>query len=50
MCFAYSSVLESSGSYGADAFLAKPFDLAELLQKVKHLVNKPGLNEVAIAS
>ena len=32
----YPRVLESLGSYGADAFIAKPFDLAHLTETVKH--------------
>ena len=36
MLSGYPRVLESLGSYGADAFIAKPFDLAHLTETVKH--------------
>jgi DNA-binding response OmpR family regulator len=36
---AYSKVLESIDRYGCDAFIAKPFDLTELIAKVTELVN-----------
>lgn len=32
-------VIESLGNYGCDAFLAKPFNLAELTNKVKQLTD-----------
>lgn len=35
MLSGYPRVLESLGSYGADAFIAKPFDLAHLTDSVK---------------
>jgi CheY-like chemotaxis protein len=36
MLSGYPRVLESLGSYGADAFIAKPFDLSHLTETVKH--------------
>jgi DNA-binding response OmpR family regulator len=36
MLSGYPRVLESLGSYGADAFIAKPFDLDHLTGTVKH--------------
>jgi CheY-like chemotaxis protein len=36
MVSGYPRVLESLGSYGADAFIAKPFDLYYLTDTVKH--------------
>ena len=36
MLSGYPRGLESLGSYGADAFIAKPFDLAHLTETVKH--------------
>jgi len=36
MLSGYPRVLESLGSYGADAFIAKPFDLTHLTDTVKH--------------
>jgi DNA-binding response OmpR family regulator len=45
ICSAFSRVIQSLGDYGCDAFLAKPFDLPELLNKVKQLTNvKSGIN------
>lgn len=32
---AFPRVLDSLGDYGSDAFIAKPFDIADLLKKVK---------------
>jgi CheY-like chemotaxis protein len=36
MLSGYPRVLESLGNYGADAFIAKPFDLGHLTGTVKH--------------
>jgi DNA-binding response OmpR family regulator len=36
MLSAFPRVLESLGNYGSDAFLAKPFDVEELLSTVYH--------------
>lgn len=36
MLSGYPRVLESLGSYGEDAFIAKPFDLHHLVSTVKH--------------
>jgi DNA-binding response OmpR family regulator len=36
MMSGYPRVLESLGNYGADAFIAKPFDMVHLTQTVKH--------------
>jgi DNA-binding response OmpR family regulator len=38
MMSAYPRVLESLGNYGADEFIAKPFDLHDLTSTVKHLL------------
>ncbi|MCR8557273.1 response regulator [Mucilaginibacter sp. BJC16-A38] len=35
MLSAFPRVLDSLGNYGSDAFIAKPFDIAVLLRKVK---------------
>jgi DNA-binding response OmpR family regulator len=35
---AYPKVLQSLGFYGCDAFIPKPFDLTDLVQKVTELV------------
>ncbi len=44
ICSAYPRVLQSLGFYGCDAFLAKPFGLTELVDKVTTLLNpKPGM-------
>lgn len=39
ICSAYPRVLQSLGFYDCDAFLAKPFDLAELVSKVTGLLH-----------
>ncbi|MES2457944.1 MAG: response regulator [Bacteroidota bacterium] len=36
ICSAYPQVLLSLGSYGCNAFIAKPFDLADMLQQVEN--------------
>jgi CheY-like chemotaxis protein len=36
MLSGYPRVLESLGNYGADAFIAKPFDMHQLTDTVKH--------------
>jgi DNA-binding response OmpR family regulator len=38
MLSGYPRVLESLGNYGADVFIAKPFDLHHLMATVKHLL------------
>jgi DNA-binding response OmpR family regulator len=35
MLSAFPRVLESLGDYGSDAFIAKPFEIADVIQKVK---------------
>ena len=40
MLSAYPRVLESLGNYGSDAFIAKPFSLAELTRTVKDMLRK----------
>jgi len=39
MLSGYPRVLESLGSYGADIFIAKPFDLEHLISSVKQLLD-----------
>ena len=44
---AYPKVLQSLGFYGCNAFISKPFDLSELIDKVTDLVTvqqKSGIN------
>lgn len=36
---AYPGVLQAAGQFGCDAFIAKPFDLAELITKVTELTS-----------
>ncbi|RYE32369.1 MAG: response regulator [Sphingobacteriaceae bacterium] len=38
ICSGYSRVLNSLGFYNCDAFLEKPFDLTDLLEKVNRLL------------
>jgi CheY-like chemotaxis protein len=38
MMSGYPRVLESLGNYGADAFIAKPFDLEQITSTVKQLL------------
>ncbi|ASU33719.1 response regulator [Mucilaginibacter xinganensis] len=38
MLSAYPRVLDSLGNYGSDAFIAKPFDIAEVLKTVKECI------------
>ena len=38
---AYPRVLKSLGDYGCDDFIPKPFDLEDLVERIKKLVNKP---------
>ncbi|RYE14841.1 MAG: hypothetical protein EOP45_19120 [Sphingobacteriaceae bacterium] len=40
VCSVYSSILESLGFYGCNAFLAKPFELTEPMAKVKQLLRQ----------
>jgi DNA-binding response OmpR family regulator len=42
MVSAYPRVLESLGSYGSDAFIAKPFNLSDILNTVKACFLKTG--------
>ncbi|WDF76321.1 two-component system response regulator [Mucilaginibacter sp. AW1-7] len=42
MVSAYPRVLESLGSYGSDAFVAKPFSLADIVSTVKACLLKAG--------
>ena len=39
ICSAYPKVLWSLGSYGSDAFIAKPFDLNDLTTKIEALLS-----------
>lgn len=43
MLSGYPRVLESLGSYGADAFIAKPFDLYHLLNTVKYWLHEDAM-------
>ncbi|RYE21483.1 MAG: response regulator [Sphingobacteriaceae bacterium] len=47
ICAAYPRILHSLGFYGCDAFLAKPFDLTELVSKVSGLLIPKMLTAVA---
>lgn len=49
ICSAYPRVLKSLGFYGCDAFLAKPYDLNELVGKVNALL-MPIPPRMAVAS
>jgi DNA-binding response OmpR family regulator len=42
MVSAYPRVLESLGSYGSDAFIAKPFNLSDIFNTVKECLLKAG--------
>ncbi|WP_184546387.1 response regulator [Mucilaginibacter sp. FT3.2] len=42
MVSAYPRVLESLGSYGSDAFVAKPFNLTDIVDTVKECFLKAG--------
>jgi len=42
MVSAYPRVLESLGNYGSDAFVAKPFSLADIVNTVKECLLKAG--------
>jgi DNA-binding response OmpR family regulator len=42
MVSAYPRVLESLGNYGSDAFVAKPFSLADIVNTVKACLLKAG--------
>lgn len=42
MVSAYPRVLESLGNYGSDAFIAKPFDLIDIVNTVKGCLLKTG--------
>jgi DNA-binding response OmpR family regulator len=41
---AYPRVIKSLGHYGCDDFIAKPFDLDDLTERIKNLINK-GMNK-----
>jgi len=41
---AYPRVIKSLGYYGCDDFIAKPFDLDDLTERIKNLINK-GMNK-----
>jgi DNA-binding response OmpR family regulator len=41
---AYPKVIKSLGYYGCDDFIAKPFDLDDLAERIKNLINK-GMNK-----
>jgi DNA-binding response OmpR family regulator len=40
---AYPKVIKSLGGYGCDDFIAKPFDLDDITNRIKNLINK-GMN------
>jgi len=42
MVSGYPRVLESLGNYGSDAFVAKPFNLADIVNTVKRCLLKAG--------
>ncbi len=42
MVSAYPRVLESLGSYGSDAFIAKPFNIDDIVNTVKECILKAG--------
>jgi len=44
MLSGYPRVLESLGNYGADAFVAKPFDLVHITQTVKHWIEESAMH------
>jgi len=41
---AYPRVIKSLGYYGCDDFIAKPFDLDDITERIKNLINK-GMNK-----
>ena len=41
---AYPRVIKSLGYYGCDDFISKPFDLDDIVERIKNLINK-GLNK-----
>jgi len=41
LCSAYPQVLLSLGSYGCNAFIAKPFDVADLIAQVEDCIANP---------
>lgn len=43
MLSGYPRVLESLGNYGADAFIAKPFDLNHLIETVKYWLHEDAM-------
>jgi len=44
MLSGYPRVLESLGNYGADAFIAKPFDVNVLTETVKHWMEESAMH------
>jgi len=44
MLSGYPRVLESLGNYGADAFIAKPFELKHLTTTVKHWMEESAMH------
>lgn len=42
ICSAYPQVLLSLGSYGCNAFIAKPFDIADIIGQVESCIRNPG--------
>jgi len=42
ICSAYAPVILSLGSYGCNAFISKPFDMKDLLFKVRECLANPG--------
>jgi len=44
MLSGYPRVLESLGNYGADEFIAKPFDLDHLYNSVKHWIEESAMH------
>lgn len=41
---AYPRVIKSLGYYGCDDFIAKPFDLDDIVERIKNLIDK-GMNK-----
>ena len=50
ICSAYSNILNSLGFYGCDAFLAKPFELTDLVAEVELLLRQNYMNVVRESS
>lgn len=50
ICSAYSNILQSLGFYGCDAFLAKPFELSDLIAEVNLLLRQHYMSVVPQSS